>query len=102
MKVKRKTGKPKAKDPRLKTAFNVVATPEWREWFYELAELNRAPGTVTVEQALTELAKRLGLTAAKLEQLFTLDAEENAVLRAKVCRLAAEEVSRTVTPAEAS
>jgi hypothetical protein len=44
----------------LKPAFSLVATPEWREWFYGLAQLNRAPGTVTVEQALSELAKRLG------------------------------------------
>ena len=45
---------------RTPTIVALKGSAEWKVWLEELAALNGAPVTVTIEQALRELANRLG------------------------------------------
>lgn len=49
---------------RQKNILALRGTEEWKAWLDGLAEKNRAPVTVTIEQALRDLAEKLGYREA--------------------------------------
>ena len=56
----KKATKPRSTEKnRLKHIVALRGTDEWKAWLDKLAALNSAPVTVTIEQALKELAARL-------------------------------------------
>jgi predicted transcriptional regulator len=57
--VGRPKKKPAVEDTRHKNVVAIRGTDEWKKWLDELAALNGAPVTVTIEQALRDLAEKL-------------------------------------------
>lgn len=51
---------PPPTDNRQKSILALKGTEEYKAWLDELAALNGAPVTITVDRALRELAERLG------------------------------------------